>query len=218
MPRTRKSVVPAPAPVGESEEMTAAIAPKTAAPAKPQAAAKAAPKASAPTAARPAEHISTADLREDALREPEHAPARVRTRKKNIAVEDEFYIPTEEIPDGLDYNWKRFSVNGQEDPYYLARMRSQGWEPVPPSRHPTWVPPGYNAPHIIKGGQILMDRPMELSNEAKAENEQLARRQVREAEQRLGKTPKDTMTRDFPGVEPKITKEIGRMIPIAIED
>lgn len=243
MPRTRAAA----AVIEDAEEATSAVAPRarTRAPAPkaaapkpaPQPAAKAAApkvaaakpvpkqaplpslKRAAPAADRMPEHVSSEDLRESAQREPEHEPVRVRTRrKKNTQVEDEFYVPVEEIPDGLDYNWKRWTVNGKEDPFYIAKMREQGWEPVPPSRHPNWVPPGFNEPYIIKSGMILMDRPIELTNEAVAENKQLARQQVREAEQRLGKTPKDTMTRDFPGVEPRITKEIGRMVPLTVEE
>ena len=167
---------------------------------------------------RPGPH-EAATTREPAHEEA-HAPARsTRTRRRKSTVQDDmFYIPVEEIPEGSSYEWKRHSVNGMEDPFYLASMREQGWEPVDPKKHPNWVPPGYSQPHIIKGGQILMERPMELTKQARAEDQQLARRQIREAEQRLGLTPKDTMTRSFPGAEPKITKEIGRMIPTAIEE
>jgi hypothetical protein len=103
---------------------------------------------------------------------------------------------------------------GQEDPFYFASMREQGWEPVNPKAHPNWLPPGYKEPHIIRGGMILMERPVELTQEARKEQRQLSRQQVIEAEQRLGKTPKDTLTRDHAGARPAITKEVGRMIPI----
>lgn len=147
----------------------------------------------------------------------EHEAPRVRTRRRKATVsEDPYYIPLEEIPEGLSYEWKRYSVVGQTDPFYLASMREQGWEPVSPKRHPNWVPPGYNEPHIIKGGMILMDRPIELTNEAKKELRQLSKQQVREAEQRLGMTPKQTLTRDFDGARPQIVKEYMR--PIAITD
>lgn len=171
------------------------------------------------TAARPAEHVSTENLRTDAQHEPAHTGERKRTRLRNANTNvDEFYIPLEEIPDGLTYEWKRFSVNGQEDPFYIARMREQGWEPVKPELHPNWLPPGYNADHIIKGGQILMERPKELTEEARQEDREKATQQVTVAEQKLGKTPKDTMTRDHEGARPKIVKEIGRMVPMTIEE
>jgi hypothetical protein len=148
--------------------------------------------------------------------EPEHAPAKRTRRRMSTVNDDTFHIPMEEIPEGSSYEFKRFSVNGQEDPFYIARMREQGWEPVDPKRHPNWLPPGYSLPHIIKGGQILMERPMELTKEARAENRVLARQQVREAEQRLGMTPKDTLTRDHEGIKPRVVKEYMR--PMSIEE
>lgn len=151
---------------------------------------------------------------EAAHHEPAHDSPR-RTRRKKMTVHDDiFHIPVDEIPEGSSYEWKRYSVNGMEDPFYLAQMREQGWEPVDPKRHPTWVPPGYSQPHIIKGGQILMERPVELTNEARAEMTTLARRQVREAEQRLGKSEKGELGR----IEPRVTKELGRMVPLTVED
>lgn len=150
-------------------------------------------------------------------REPDHvgdhdAP-RIRTRRRKAAVnEDMFYIPMDEIPEGLNYEWKRWENVGAQDPFYIAGMREQGWEPVNPKRHPNWVPPGYNEPHIIKGGQILMERPMALTIEARKELRQLSKKQVIEAEQRLGMTPKGELTRQYPGVEPRVTKEVMRMV------
>lgn len=172
----------------------------------------------APTASRPAEHISAEDLRAGAQREPEHEAPRVRRRlRSSDTLVDEFYIPIEEIPDHLTYEWKRWSVNGAQDPFYIARLREQGFDPVPPSRHPNWLPPGYNEPYIIKGGQILMDRPKELTEEARAEDRARARTQITVAEQKLGRTPKGTMTRDYDGARPSVQKEYGRMVPTVEE-
>lgn len=161
-------------------------------------------------------------------REPAHSkPERTRRRKLNSG-EDQFWLPVDEIPDShkaevdgnliVSYEWKRFSTMGQEDPFYIASLREQGWEAVPPSRHPNWLPPGYTGQHIIKGGLMLMERPIELSIEAYHEGRALAKRQVRDAEARLGMTPKGELTRNFPGVEPRITKEYVRPMPIQGED
>lgn len=155
------------------------------------------------------------------VRESEHGAEHTRSRRRlRHAGEnrDELYIPVEEIPEGVSYEWKRFSVNGQEDPFYLAQMREQGFEPVDPRRHPNWLPPGYNLPHIIKGGLILMERPQELTDEARQEMRAMAFNQIQEAEQRLGKTPKGTLTRDLSEVQPKVTREVGRMVPMPIEE
>lgn len=146
----------------------------------------------------------------EAQHENGHSEPRRTRRRKATAVEDIYYIPVEEIPEGSSYEWKRWSVVGAEDPFYIAQMREQGWEPVDPKRHPNWLPPGYNQPFIIKGGQILMERPIELTEEARAEQKVLARRQVREAEARLGRTPGNTHQR----LAPKITKEVMRAVPV----
>ena len=162
---------------------------------------------------RSPQRVSLSDAREP-QHEAAHAQPRRTRRRKSTVFEDMFFIPLDEIPEGLSYEWKKWAVNGQEDPFYIAQMREQGWEPVPASRHPTWVPPNYKDPHIIKGGQILMDRPQELTDQARAEQRQLAKQQIREAEQRLGMTPKGELQRDLPEVAPRIVKEYMRPMPI----
>lgn len=167
-------------------------------------------------AQRPVLRTARPEQREP-LHEANHGEARRTRRRKATVNEDMFYIPVDEIPEGSSYEWKRWSVNGQEDPFYIAGMREQGWEPVNPKRHPNWVPPGYSQPNIIKGGMILMERPLELTLEARAENRKLARTQVVEAEQRLGMTPNNTLTRQHDGVQPRVVKEYGRVVQ-AIEE
>ena len=165
---------------------------------------------------RQPQHSTMSEVREPE-RDPVHTEARVRTRQNRATVNDDpFHIPQKEIPEGSSYEWKRYSNVGEENPFYLAEMRRQGWEPVDPKRHPNWVPPGYDKPNIIRGGLILMERPIELTREAQAEQRGLAKQQMREAEQRLGMTPKDTLTRQHTGVEPKVTKEYFR--PVQIEE
>ena len=161
-------------------------------------------------------------------REPVHeAPTRTR-RRKLMANDDQFYLPIDEIPethkamfDGslvVSYEWKRYSNMGQEDPFYIANLREQGWEPVDPKKHPNWLPPGYDKPQIIKGGLILMERPIELSLEAKREEKKHSKQQVREAEARLGMTPKGELTRNFPGIEARVSKEYVRPVVVQGED
>ena len=190
-----------------TEEATAAVTPTP-------------PKRGRPrkiNAERPPEHVAAGPEHIE-QREPVHTEAR-RTRQRRSTINDDpFFIPLDEIPEGSSYEWKRYSNVGEENPFYLAQMRSQGWEPVDPKRHPNWVPPGYTQPNIIKGGMLLMERPLSLTQEAKAEQRQLAKQQIREAEQRLGMTPKDTLTRQHQGVEPKITKEYMRPVNVPIEE
>lgn len=178
-------------------------------------------KASPRVSLREPVHTPKAD---PVIREPVHEPPQRTRRRKLINSEDQFWLPVDEIPDShkrevngeliISYEWKRYSTVGQEDPFYIASMREQGWEPVPPSRHPNWLPPGYTGQHILKGGLMLMERPIELSIEARLEERALAKRQVRDAEARLGMTPKGELTRNFPGIEPRITKEWNRPVVI----
>lgn len=163
----------------------------------------------------PLHRVKVSDTREPLHEETHGEPRRTRRRKATVN-EDQFFIPVDEIPEGSNYEWKRYSVNGQEDPFYIAQMREQGWEPVQPSRHPNWVPPGYKEPHIIKGGQILMERPQHLTDEAKRELRQLSKQQIREAEQRLGMTPKGELTREHAEVAPRVVKEMMR--PVLIQE
>jgi hypothetical protein len=165
-----------------------------------------------PSTPRAALHGSAREEAREPQHTAEHAPSRRTRRHKSTINDDIFHIPLEEIPEGSSYEWKRWSNLGLEDPFYIAQMREQGWEPVNPKKHPNWVPPGYVQPHIIKGGQILMERPIELTLEAQAEQRKLSKQQMREAEQRLGMTPRDTGTRDLPEVKPRVVKEIGRMV------
>ena len=204
----RRRLSPAPAPAVDVDEEGAPVALAPEAPVEVE-------EESSGALPRRAQHVPRVDGRE--VRETAHAAPRRTRRRKDTVHDDIFYVPVEEIPEGSSYEWKRWSTHGLEDPFYIASMREQGWEPVDPKRHPNWVPPGYNQPHIIKGGQILMERPIELTQEARAEQRQLAKRQIHEAEQRVGLTPRGTGTRDHPGVAPKIVKEVGRMIS-AIEE
>lgn len=180
--------------------------------------AKAKPTAAAPNADRGPVHTAAATDAREPVHEPVHASPRTRTRQNQAtATANPFDIPKDEIPEGSSYEWKRFSVTGlsaDHDPFYLASMRRQGWEPVDPRRHPNWVPPGYDKPNIIRDGQILMERPIELTNEARLEQKQLASNQMLEARQRLGLAPKDTMTRDFEGVRPRLEQQVMRPVPI----
>ena len=99
-------------------------------------------------------------------------------------------------------------------------MRKQGWEVVNPQEHPDWVnlPPGYKEATVIIDGLILMERPAYLTKEAREDDRLLAKQRMREAEQRLGMTPKDTLTRDHDATRPRVVKEMMRPVNVAIEE
>lgn len=185
-----------------------------------------------PNAMRQSQHIQQhpSENERPPQHEEAHPPAqgraRTRTRTRgNTGVtqqDHDSYIIHENIPPDVSLEWKLYTAVGSEMkneyPFYLEGMRKQGWEAVDPHTHPDWVrlPPDYPHHNVIVNGLILMERPMALTEEAREEAKFNANQQMRVAKQRLGLTPKDTMTRDFEGVRPKVVEE--RMRPIPIEE
>jgi hypothetical protein len=102
---------------------------------------------------------------------------------------DEFYVPLELIPEGWTYEWKRKSVMGQEDAAHQVALARKGWEPVPASRHPSFMPDSGNFNTIERKGMILMERPAEVTEEARLVELRRARAQVRQKEEQLSSSP-----------------------------
>lgn len=98
---------------------------------------------------------------------------------------DEFYIDPTDIPEGWSYEWKRRTVLGAEDPAYQVALARAGWEPVPTSRHPSYMPMGGDYPFIERKGMILMERPLEITDDARNAELRKARAQVRQKEAQL---------------------------------
>ena len=102
---------------------------------------------------------------------------------------DEFFIDPRDIPPGWSYEWKRKTVLGQEDPAYMVSLARKGWEPVPASRHPHMMPDGYSNAAIERKGLVLMERPLELTEEQRELDRRAAINQVRHKEQQLANSP-----------------------------
>lgn len=102
---------------------------------------------------------------------------------------DKFYIDPRAIPDGWSYEWKTLTVYGKDNPSYQVSLARAGWEPVPAHRHPEMMPEGWQGESIERDGQILMERPLEITNEAKANELRKARNQVRQKEAQLNGQP-----------------------------
>jgi hypothetical protein len=125
------------------------------------------------------------------------------------SVGDEFYVPASDIPDGWSYEWKRRSVLGAEDPSYNVAVAQMGWEPVPLSRHPHFMPEGWPGKTIEKKGMILMERPAQITERIKARDHKAALQPVRDMEAKLAGTPQGTFERDAdPRTKPKVTRNI----------
>lgn len=87
-------------------------------------------------------------------------------------------------PPGWSYQWNSVTAINKE----LAEIHQgmavdffeNGWRPVPASRHPgVWTPPGFEGAIVVKG-QRLEERPMELTMQAKREDEARAKAQLRD--------------------------------------
>ena len=109
---------------------------------------------------------------------------------------DEFYVPPGEIPEGWTYEWKRKSVLGQEDAAHQVALARKGWEPVPASRHPSFMPDSGGFNTIERKGMILMERPAEVTAEARQIELRRARAQVRHKEEQLNSAPQGQFDRN----------------------
>ena len=98
---------------------------------------------------------------------------------------DEFFVEPGIIPDGWTYEWKTKTVLGAEDPAHQVKLARDGWEPVPASRHPDMMPAGYKGVEITRKGMVLMERPMEITEEVRQMELRRARLQVRAKEEQL---------------------------------
>lgn len=157
--------------------------------------------------------IRAENIRSGTLTEP------VRGRRyKGGEMPNEFHIPREDIPPGMSYQWNNHTVFGQENPSYSAHMEMQGWVPVPARRHPHLMPTNYdgNGPIIVKG-QILVERPQELTQEALQEELDKARGEVRMKEEQLyGPAPEGQFQRareDGTNEFNRINREVVRGTP-----
>lgn len=120
--------------------------------------------------------------RQAAAREPSRAAARgsavvtgrngeVLSRKRT-STNDIFHIPPELIPEGWEYQWCAVTIVGNSEILMDQNlmMAENGWRPVPSDRYPgRFMPEGHKG-NITRGGQLLMERPAQLCEEARAED------------------------------------------------
>lgn len=129
-----------------------------------------------------------APIRESEQRsEPARDPVRAKVRTRKGANVDQYHIPLELIPDGIDLQWNTDTVLGQPTIQERSRMEAQGWEPVTPDMWEgrfdgMFMRKGHQG-EINVGGLVLMWRPIELTLEARAE-ELGAARQARFTEEK----------------------------------
>jgi hypothetical protein len=117
-------------------------------------------------------------------------PAGRRERlNKGGQIVDKFDLPAKVLEDakarGMSLEWKRETTAGMSDPSYDVFLREQGWDPVEVSRYPKLGLPGAGGV-IRRDGQVLMERPIYMTEEAMAEDRNAARQAVAIKEQQLG--------------------------------
>jgi hypothetical protein len=159
----------------------------------------------APAGLAPTFEPPRAPMRESAESSQERAAQRVAELRGHFAGGvlddsiDEFYVDLSTIPAGWTYEWKTHTVLGKEDPAAQVALARTGWTPVPASRHPEMMPKGYADSVILRKGLMLMERPEEITNEAKENDYRRARNQVRVKEQQLSSAPQGQFERDNSG-------------------
>lgn len=127
-------------------------------------------------------------------------PQRAAQRRSRVPVtSDRFFVDPDRKPNGMSYEFKRLTYGAKHDTRHQAYLASQGWTPVPAKRHPEIVGDEYARKNpegqILVDGQILMERPLELTAEAAAEDLGNAKGQVSNQMRSLKLTPDGTMPR-----------------------
>lgn len=127
-----------------------------------------------------------------------------RKRGGNV---DKFHVPAELIPDGWSYEWKVESIHGQEQTSHMIAQAENGWRPVQASAHPgMFMPEGYEGP-IRRDGLILCERPIELTEEARAEERMAAQQLVQAQKEQLGLAMPSGFNNEHRAVRPKVNQE-----------
>lgn len=122
---------------------------------------------------------------------------------------DRFYVSPEMIPDGWSYQFIAVSVTGQTQ--NTTTFLNDGWTPVPASRHDgMYMPKGTDGP-IIMDGQMLVERPIELTLEARDEEIGIARKLIRTQNEQF--TPRLPGARAHPGVQLRAKRSIEGLPP-----
>ncbi len=100
-------------------------------------------------------------------------PPKTRTESPRITIRtaaNRFDIDLERKPEGMSYQWIATTILGKDNREGLIAMQQNGWTPVPNYRHPELSgvtdekDPAYNKP-LERGGQMLHERPQEITDE-----------------------------------------------------
>lgn len=107
--------------------------------------------------------------------------------RKRTQTGDIFDIPKDLIPAGWEYQWCAVSVTGNSEILLDQNLMfaENGWRSVPADRYPgRFMPVGHKG-SIIRGSQMLMERPKSLSDEARAEDVKAAKQLISDRNESL---------------------------------
>lgn len=117
---------------------------------------------------------------------------------------DKYEIDPSIIPDGMTYEWKRAFNMGKEDRRNLADAMRNKWAFVPADRHPEIggedqadMVDGHVNPHvghIVVDGLVLMERPVNITDFVRRDDQHRARSQVAQSVERLKLVPEGTLS------------------------
>lgn len=107
-----------------------------------------------------------------------------RSRKSGI---DPFNIPKGFAPPGWEYQWCAVASLGNKEIVRTMNIEFQqnGWRPVEATRHEGYFMPKGEAGPIVVRDQMLMERPTEMCDDARAEDKRNAIQQIRDRDQSL---------------------------------
>lgn len=110
-----------------------------------------------------------------------------RPRQLIRTAENRYSVDKSKQPPNTDYQWKRVSIWGKPDEEHQINMAANGWTPVPADRHPELA--GLKATKdqfIVRGGQMLMERGKELTQQARLDDKARADEQIKTQLHRVG--------------------------------
>ncbi len=116
-------------------------------------------------------------------RSEQRSPQRLQIRTPG----NRFDLDHLRTPAGMHYEWKRQTFMGAVDTEHLVNLEANGWTPVPADRHPELTGTRLQSgSEIVRGGLMLMERPIEITDEARELDGFAAKQQVAAQIQRLG--------------------------------
>lgn len=128
---------------------------------------------------------------------------KVLTRKRTTEG-DKYSIDLSIVPDGWTYEWKRKSIFGQEDFDHITGLMENGWTPVPAERHVGQFMVRSATGEIVRDGLILMERPIELTREARDEDRANAKLLIRLQQEQYRARMPSGMDADHPDARVKL--------------